>query len=74
MTEQSMPVCRNCGGTQFFSQEVSAGGGWSPNLMPIGFLSGGRYRLRVCGGCALTDWFVPNEFLHKVKQSFEADK
>jgi len=74
MTDLHKPACRNCSSTQFFSQEISAGGGWTPSLLPIGFMAGGRYRLRVCGACGLTDRFVPEGFLRKVRESFEADK
>jgi hypothetical protein len=64
-------TCRNCGGTELHTCEVSAGGVMSPDLMPIGFLHGGRYRLTICGTCGLTEWFVPPEFLGKVRETFE---
>jgi predicted nucleic-acid-binding Zn-ribbon protein len=73
MTDSNKPVCRNCGDAQFFSHEVNAGGGLTPNLLPIGFFAGARYRIRVCGTCGLTDWFVPKEFLQGVRDTFKAD-
>lgn len=63
--------CRNCGGSELHTCDVDAGGGFSPNLMPIGFLHGARYRLTICGACGLTEWFVPQEFLGAVREKFE---
>ena len=65
-------TCRNCGGTEFYSQEVSAKG-YLMDLLPLGFLAGGSFRLRVCGGCGLADWFVPDKFLPKVREKFSQD-
>ena len=63
--------CQNCDGTEFYSHEVNAKG--YVDLLPIGFLSGGKFRLRVCGGCGLAQWFVPDEFMPKVKEKFSRD-
>jgi hypothetical protein len=64
-------TCRNCGGTEFYSHEVNAKG--YMDLLPIGYFSGGKFRLRVCGGCGLADWFVPDEYLPKVREKFSRD-
>jgi len=72
MNTPSKP-CRNCGGTEFYSREVGARGSHGPNLLPIGFWSFPKFRLRICGGCGLVDWFVPEEFLAKVKEKFSRE-
>jgi predicted nucleic-acid-binding Zn-ribbon protein len=65
--------CRNCGSTELFSQEVNAKGGYGPDLLPIGFFSTPKFHIRVCGGCGLVEWFVPPEYLSKVKEKFPRD-
>jgi predicted nucleic-acid-binding Zn-ribbon protein len=66
--------CRNCGSTELFSQEVSARGGYGPDLLPIGgFWSAPKFRIRVCGSCGLVEWFVPAEHLSKVKERFHRE-
>lgn len=64
-------TCRNCGGKEFYSHEVNAKG--HMDLLPIGYFSGGKFRLRVCGGCGLADWFVSDEYLPKVREKFSRE-
>lgn len=68
--EPANKLCRNCGGTEFHSQEVSAAGGYGPNLLPLGFLSNPKLIVQVCGDCGLVEWIVPKRFLEKVKAKF----
>jgi predicted nucleic-acid-binding Zn-ribbon protein len=63
-------ACRNCGSTEWFSQEVDAKGGYGPDLLPIGFFSAPKFHIRVCGGCGLVEWFVSPKYLSKVKEKF----
>lgn len=57
-----------------FSREVYAKGPYGPDLLPIGgFFSGAKFRIRVCGGCGLVEWFVPGEFMEKVKARFQRE-
>ncbi len=65
--------CRNCGSTELFSEEVSARGGYGPNLLPIGFFVSSKFRIRVCGSCGLVEWFVPPKYLGKVKENFSRE-
>ena len=72
-TAESKPRCRNCGGGDHYLTEVNAGGGIFPSVLPLGFaewLKNPRYRLRVCGTCGLTEWFVVEEFLRAVREKF----
>ena len=69
--QSSDKSCRNCGSTELFSQEVSARGGYGPDLLPVGgFFNAPKFHIRVCGGCGLVEWFVPPEYLNKVKERF----
>lgn len=65
-------TCRNCGGTELFDKEVDANGGYGPRLLPIGFFSYAMFRIQVCGGCGLVEWFVPTRYLAKVKEKFSS--
>ena len=62
--------CRNCGGSEFYLREVSARGGYGPDLLPVGFFSMPKFHIRVCGGCGLVEWYVPSEYLGDVKEKF----
>jgi hypothetical protein len=63
--------CKNCGSTEIYFKDVTARGGYGPDLLPIGgFWSSPKFQLRVCGSCGLTMWFVPQEYLAKVKEKF----
>lgn len=69
---RKMP-CLHCGGEDHFTKEIPAGGGVSTSLLPLGFAGwaeGARYRLRVCGACGLTQWFVVESFLGQVREKF----
>lgn len=66
--------CRNCGSTELFSHEVIARGGYGPDLLPIGgFFSSPNFRIQVCGDCGLVEWFVPPQYLDKVKEKFQRE-
>jgi predicted nucleic-acid-binding Zn-ribbon protein len=68
--------CRNCGARDHYLTEINAGGGIFPSVLPLGFtewLKNPRYRLRVCGACGLTEWFVVEEFLGAVREKFTAE-
>ena len=65
-------ICRECGAEgDFYFKTVGANGGYGPRLLPLGFLAGGSFRLRVCGNCGLTDWFVTGTDLAKVREKFD---
>ena len=66
--------CRNCGSAEIFSQEVAARGGYGPDLLPIGgFFSPPKFHIRVCADCGLVEWFVPSEYLGRVKEKFSRE-
>lgn len=67
-----IPVCRNYGGTEFYSRDVELWGHTS-HLLQIGFFSKREVCLRVCGACGLLEWFVSPESLDKVKQKFSRE-
>ena len=67
-------ACRNCGSTERYSKEVYARGAYGPDLLPVGgFFNPPKFRLFVCGGCGLAEWFVQPEFLSKVKERFKRE-
>ena len=63
--------CPECGGGEFYSSEVTAKGGYGPDLLPgIGwcwFPTRAKFRLCVCGHCGYVKWFVPQRFLDDIK-------
>jgi predicted nucleic-acid-binding Zn-ribbon protein len=61
--------CRHCGGSEHYAKEIVAGE--FATLLPIGVLHGPKYQIVVCGGCGLTEWFVPGRFLSQVKEKFD---
>lgn len=65
--EVNTKSCRNCGSSEHYSKEVTAGEG----ALPVGALHGPKYQIIVCGSCGLTDWFVPSRFLPLVKERFD---
>jgi predicted nucleic-acid-binding Zn-ribbon protein len=65
--------CRNCGSNEIYSKEVSAKGGYGPNLLPIGFFTSPTFLIRVCGDCGLVEWFVLPKHLGKVKEKFQRE-
>ena len=69
--------CRHCGALDHYVTEISTGGGIFPSSLPLGFaewFKNPRYRLRVCGSCGLTDWFVVEEFLPAVREKFTREE
>ena len=68
--ESKTQTCRNCGGNEFYSQDVSLTG-IPGSFLPVGSVFTSRdVHLRVCGGCGLLDWFIKPSTLGKVKQRF----
>ena len=63
--------CPECDGIEFYSREVSAKGGYGPDLLPgIGwcwFPTKARFRLCICARCGYVKWFVPQRFLDDIK-------
>lgn len=57
--------CPSCGSSNVYRYEkpISAGGGYSPNLLPgLGsFFSGSRVEVVVCGDCGLLRQFASEE-------------
>ena len=39
-------------------------------LLRVGFFSAGEATVRVCGDCGLTEWFVNEATLERVKKKF----
>lgn len=64
--------CRNCGGSEFYSNDVSLTG-YLHTLVPLGVFSAADVHLRVCGQCGLIDWFISPESLGKLKEKFSKD-
>jgi len=68
--------CRNCGSTKKYSNEAVVGGTHGRVLLPIGPRLMGKansmaaFEIQVCGGCGLTDWFVPRRLLPEVQGTF----
>jgi hypothetical protein len=61
--------CRNCVSTEFYTRDVNFTG-HAHAALPVGFWSGAKCRLRICGGCGLAEWFLTPESLEKVKVKF----
>lgn len=66
-------VCRNCGGTEFYSKAMAFSGYVRP-MFPIGFFGEDTGRVRICGGCGLVEWFVSTRTLEDVKERFARDE
>ncbi len=66
-------TCRECGSAEWYAREVDAKGGYGPDLLPLGWFSGAKFRIRVCGSCGLVEWFVPSKLLPDVKERFERE-
>ena len=67
-------ICRNCSEKIFYTANVNAGGTFDGTLLPIGFLHGPKYTIRICGNCGLTDWYVPLYLLEIVREKLELEK
>ena len=70
--ESTNQTCRNCGGSEFYSQDVSLVGEVA-QLLPVGYISSRNIHLRVCGKCGLMELFVAADTLEKVKKKFSKD-
>jgi hypothetical protein len=62
-------TCRDCGGSEFYSRDVSLMGE-AGQFLPVGIFSSREIYLRICGSCGLVDWFVKPSTLVKVKEEF----
>jgi hypothetical protein len=65
-------VCGNCGGSEFYTKDVSLMGE-TAQLIPVGIFASRDIRVRVCGSCGLIDLFVTSETLERVKVKFAKD-
>ncbi|UCD51673.1 MAG: hypothetical protein JSW27_03395 [Phycisphaerales bacterium] len=60
--------CPECDGVEFYSREVSAKGGYGPDLLPgTGWFFSAKFRLCICARCGYVKWFVPERFLDDIK-------
>ena len=60
-------ACRNCGGTEFYA-------GDSARTVAITLFSlPPKFHLRVCGGCGLVDWFLPEKDVRRLKKKFSPE-
>jgi predicted nucleic-acid-binding Zn-ribbon protein len=64
-------TCRSCGSSELFTASVSAGGGSSTSLLPVGAMHGARFENIVCADCGLTEWYVAAEHRHLVKDKLQ---
>ena len=71
MSNQSQ-TCRNCGGSEFYTKDISLMGE-TVYLLPIGIFASRNVRVRVCGNCGLLGLFVASDTLEKVKAKFTRD-
>jgi predicted nucleic-acid-binding Zn-ribbon protein len=65
--------CRHCGGAEFYTAVVDAGGD-AFSLLPVGILHGPRYENTICGQCGHTEWFVSKEQLYLVREKLKLKK
>jgi predicted nucleic-acid-binding Zn-ribbon protein len=63
--------CSECGATEIYKAEIGAGGGYAPDMLPDAhsWWRSGKLDVYVCGSCGYYQFFVPLEYLPKVKQS-----
>ncbi len=64
-------TCRNCGSSALFTASVSAGGGSSNSLLPVGAMHGARFENIVCADCGLTEWYVAPEHRQLVREKLQ---
>lgn len=64
--------CRNCAGTEFYTQAVTFGGD-AGAILPVGAFFGAEGRVRVCGACGLAEWFLDPDSLQKAKKKFRRE-
>lgn len=62
--------CSECEGNEIYKTEISAGGGYAPDMLPgaHAWWSSGKLETYVCGTCGYYKFFVPEEFLAKLRQ------
>ena len=62
--------CSECGGGEIYRAEIAAGGGYAPDMLPgaHAWWRAGKMEVYVCGSCGHYQFFVPEEYLSKVKQ------
>ena len=63
--------CSACGGTEIYTTEVSAGGGYAPDLLPGAhpWWRSGKLEIYVCTTCGLLQHYVPDGDLDEVRES-----
>jgi len=63
--------CSECGSTDIRTTTVWSGGGHSPDLLPGAhpWLLSGRIEIYICAVCGYFQYFVPPEYLAKVRES-----
>ncbi len=63
--------CPSCGSSNVFTYDkpISAGGGYSPNLLPGlgGFFGGAKVEVVVCADCGLLRQFASEEARQKLR-------
>jgi len=64
--------CRECGGSEFYSTDVSLMGNLT-SLLPVSFTWSRDVHLRVFGKCGLMEWFVSPDTLEIQKKKFQRD-
>ncbi|HJQ39982.1 MAG TPA: hypothetical protein VKB93_22795 [Thermoanaerobaculia bacterium] len=63
--------CPECGGSDIRMTTVWSGGGHSPDLLPgvHPWWKSGQLEVYVCCACGYFQYFVPERFLSKVRES-----
>ena len=68
---KSLPKdCRNCGSSELYATEVSAGGGYAPDYLPgLGtFWRSAKFTVVACRNCGETRFFAPVEAIFKLDE------
>ena len=62
--------CQACGKENLLVADVSAVGGYGPNLLPgTGIFDPARFAIFVCPDCGFVHWYVRSQDIEKVKKS-----
>jgi len=63
--------CPTCGGREIYTTEVSAGGGYAPDLLPGAhpWWRGEKLEIYVCTTCGHLQHYVPEGDLAEVRES-----